>query len=626
MTQTAIDIAPASRETPRSRRRRRWLWWVLSLLLVVAAGTGTHRQAERAFLGEAAGAADTTLRLAIATLRGQLERFERLPPLIADQLLIRALAANPEDPVLVSQANAYLEALAVQLGATDVYLMDRSGLTRAASNHAGETSFIGGNFAFRPYFTEAIAKGEGRFFALGTTSLKRGYYFGAPVPGEGGSPDGVLVFKIDLDAIEDTWRGGAGEIVVTDPEGIVFLSSRDDWLFQAMEAPTPERRARTDETRRYADTAVGTLPVIHSSTAGFPTVAFLSGEPESRTYLRRSEEMPEAPWTVHVLADRTPAGRQALTLALAVAFATAFATLAAAAVSERRARLAERMQMQQSARVELERRVHERTAELAALNTRLAGEVAERTAAEAELRRTQAGLVQAGKMAALGQMSAALSHEFNQPLGAIRNYAENALVFFDRSRADDARGNVERILGLTERLGAISRNLHSFARNPGQRLVAVNVGEVVAAAAEIAGLRLKAAGASLDCDLAPDLPEVVGGPVRLQQVLVNLITNAADAIEAQDDRRIILNAGRKGEDVTITVRDFGPGVPPGLIERIFDPFFSTKGVGKGLGLGLSISYNIINDFGGSLSVRVAEGGGAEFVIRLRVAGAGMPVA
>ncbi|MDZ4134995.1 MAG: ATP-binding protein, partial [Paracoccaceae bacterium] len=202
-----------------------------------------------------------------------------------------------------------------------------------------------------------------------------------------------------------------------------------------------------------------------------------------------------------------------------------------------------------------------------------------------------------------------------------RTYADNALVLMERGRFPEAQGNISRILSLIDRMTAISRHLRSFAREPGQRLTAVNLAEVVEATREIAQLRLGAAGAVLEVTLPEDLPKVVGGPVRLQQVLVNLVTNAADAIEGLEDRRIHLAARQTAQGVRVTIRDHGPGVPAGLAERIFDPFFSTKGVGKGLGLGLSISYNIIKDFGGNLSVDAAPGGGAEFIVDLRIADA-----
>jgi len=595
---------------------------LLALALVALAGLGlwVHDRARQAFLDDTARRGDTTLRLAVSTLQAQLDRFERLPRLIAGHQVIRRLAENPDSPVLVDQANRYLEGIAATLGASDVYFMDPGGTTRAASNHATPTSFVGGNFAFRPYFSDALAGGEGRFYALGTTSGKRGYYFGAPVRS---GPDiaGVLVFKIDLDAIEDTWRGGDDEIVVTDPGGIVFLSSRADWLFHPMTPPTSADLAGIRETRRYADTALDTAPLIAAGPGTGAGLVRIAGAEDDPALLMRSEPMPDAGWTVSVLLDTAPAVRQARTLTVAIVLALGLGSMAAAALLQRRARLRDRMAMQAAAQAELERRVAERTAELAAVNRRLEAEVAERTQAEANLRQAQADLVQAAKLAALGQMSAALSHEFNQPLAAARTYAENAVTLIDRGRVEDARGNAERILSLIDRMAALGRHLRTFARKPGQKIGRATLPEAIAAAAEIAGPRLRTAQAELRVSLAPDLPAVAAGPLRLEQVLVNIITNAADAVEGTGNRQIELTAMPTRNGARITVRDHGPGVPPALRERIFDPFFSTKGVGKGLGLGLSISYNIIKDFGGDLSVTDAAGGGAAFHIDLAAASA-----
>jgi two-component system, NtrC family, C4-dicarboxylate transport sensor histidine kinase DctB len=227
--------------------------------------------------------------------------------------------------------------------------------------------------------------------------------------------------------------------------------------------------------------------------------------------------------------------------------------------------------------------------------------------------------VQAGKLAALGQMSAALSHEFNQPLAAVRNYADNAAVLIERGRVVEASDNIARISKLTERMASISKHLRNFARMPNRQLRAVPLEQVVADTMEVIAWRLKAADAEINIDLGPVPPIVRAGPVRLQQVLVNIISNAADAVEGLDDRRIDLAARSSGSQVLITVRDRGPGVPEGIVGRVFDPFFSTKGVGKGLGLGLSISYNIVKDFGGNLSVERHPGGGAVFTIALDAA-------
>jgi two-component system C4-dicarboxylate transport sensor histidine kinase DctB len=176
-----------------------------------------------------------------------------------------------------------------------------------------------------------------------------------------------------------------------------------------------------------------------------------------------------------------------------------------------------------------------------------------------------------------------------------------------------------RISSLTERMASISRHLRNFARKPNQKLGAVPLDEVVNDTLEIVAWRLKAADAKVTIDLGPKPIFVTGGQVRLQQVLLNIISNAADAIEGLADRNIELAARRKGGKVVITVRDHGPGVPDAIAARIFDPFFSTKGVGKGLGLGLSISYNIVKDFGGNLTAGRHEDGGALFTIELDAA-------
>jgi two-component system C4-dicarboxylate transport sensor histidine kinase DctB len=595
--------------------------WIALLLAVTAAviGVSVHRFATRAALDEAASRGQTTLRLAVAALSGQMRRYEPLPRLIADQELIRDLLARPDDPALRAEANGYLKEINALLDSSDVYVMKTDGETIAASNHDSEISFVGENFTYRPYFQDAMAGKLGRFFALGTTSLKRGYYFSAPVMIED-TVRGVVVFKVDIDAVEASWRGGNNEIIVTDPEGIIFMSGRPDWLYASLKPLTPDRVARTAESRRYANAKLRELPVSRGKPEAGHYFLTIADDRGSREFLELSEDMPDAGWTVSVLTDTASARAQALTNLIAALLLFGLAALLGAIVLQRRSRLAERMEIQRSARMELERRVEERTADLEAANTQLEMEIAERRTTEQRLRQTQADLVQAGKLAALGQMSAALSHEFNQPLAAVKNYADNAAVLLDRGRAAEARDNVSRISSLADRMATISRHLRNFARKPNQKLGPVPLAEVVADTLEIVDSRLKSTGATLSVDLSAEPPSVIAGTVRLQQVLVNVISNAADAVEGQENRTIALSARRDGGKVSIIVRDHGPGVPPAILDRIFDPFFSTKGVGNGLGLGLSISYNIVKDFGGSLSAANHPEGGAVFSIVLDAAG------
>jgi len=583
--------------------------------VVLLAGYFAYIQATRVFLEDTTRRGDTTLQLVATTLDGQMARFERLPLLIADHALIKAIARAPLNPEVIDLANTFLRNTQQLLGASDIYFMDASGITRVASNFDQPTSFVGGNFSFRPYFTDAIRGGQGRFFALGTTSGKRGYYFSAAVR-VAGQIAGVLVVKIDLDAAEDAWRGGDDILLVTDLDGVVFLSSRPDWLFTTLAPLTPAQRATLADNRRYDTVTLKEFPAMsEAQTDGHSLLSVRQGA----TYLVLDKLMPEAGWTIRILLKTASARRQALTVAIVVMLGLGLGVMALAVVVQRRARLRERLFLQQAAQNQLERRVTERTFELASVNERLEAEVAERRQAEQNLRQAQDDLIQAGKLAALGQMSASLSHEYAQPLAAARTYADNALVFLDRNQTDNARDNIGRILSLIERMASIAKHLRSFARSPGQKLSVVNLPEAIEAAAEIAQLRLKAAGASLRVELPKGLPQVVAGPVRLQQVLVNLLTNAADAVEDAANREVLLRAEFTDDTVLLSVLDHGPGVPPDLADRIFDPFFSTKGVGRGLGLGLSISYNIVKDFGGNLTVAKNQGGGAVFRIALRPA-------
>ncbi len=573
--------------------------------------------ATRSYMDEASLQAGSALRLAVSALRGHLSRYEPLPALIADHDDIKHLVSDPADRTLRAAANAYLKEINGLLESSDIYVMTMDGVTIAASNYDGPTSFVGQNFSYRPYFQEAAKGGQSRFYALGTTSLKRGYYFASPIRVDG-EIRGVIVFKVDIDSIEASWLGGEYKIFVSDPEGIIFMTGSPEWLYSAILPLTPERLGRTQASRRYAEAVLKPLPFHEDGATGHRLITLADGG-AAREYLALSQYMPEADWTVNVLMDTSSVRSQARTMLVAVLLFLGLAGLAVAIVIQWRARAQERMRMQVEARNELEHRVEERTADLARVNRQIEQEIAERRLTEQKLRETQADLIQAGKLAGLGQMSAALSHELNQPLAAAKTYADSAAMLIDRNRVEEARDNVRRISGLIDRMASISRHLRNFARKPNEKLGPVALSAVMTDTLEIVAARLKSADATLLIDLGKEPAVVHAGSVRLQQVLVNIIANAADAVEGLPDRRIHIDAVRQKGRVIITIRDHGPGVPAAIAERIFDPFFSTKGVGRGLGLGLSISYNIVKDFGGSLSVSNPPDGGAEFLIELAAA-------
>ncbi|MDE3821562.1 sensor histidine kinase [Sinorhizobium meliloti] len=594
--------------------------FVLALLLLPAAagliavqGTAV---ATRSYMQEASSQANTALRLAVAALSGHLNRYQALPALIADHDDVKELVTRPRDRRLRGAVNSYLKEINELLKSSDIYVITPDGNTIAASNYDGPTSFVGENFSYRPYFQDALKGDQSRFYALGTTSLKRGYYFGAPIR-VGGEIRGVIVFKVDIETIEASWQGGEYRIFVSDPEGIIFMSGNPAWLYAGILPLTPDRLARTEGSRRYADARLRPLPAVQSELSGHRLLRVSEGS--EREYLALSHYMPEADWTVNVLTDTASVRTQALTTVAAVMLLLCLAALAIAIIIQRRTRLRERILMQEQAQEELERRVEERTADLARVNSQIEAEIAERRLTEQQLRQTQADLIQAGKLAGLGQMSAALSHEFNQPLAAAKTYADSAALLIERGRTAEASDNIRRISGLVDRMASISRHLRNFARKPNEKLGPVRLDEVVRDTLEIVETRLKAAGAEMDIDIGDELA-VLAGSVRLQQVLVNVISNAADAVEGLDDRKLSVRAWREGGRAVLTVRDRGAGVAPAVAQRIFDPFYTTKGVGRGLGLGLSISYNIIKDFGGSLTVSNHSEGGAVFRIELALAG------
>jgi two-component system C4-dicarboxylate transport sensor histidine kinase DctB len=598
--------------------RTLWLLGLAGVLLALAAGWLSSGYATRIFLNQTAQRAESTLRLTVAGLSGALRRYEALPDLIADSENIRTFMSSPGNTTLEAFVNTELKKINTVVQSSDIYIMRPDGLTIAASNFDSPNSFIGNNFSYRPYFKDAFAGHRGRYFALGTTSQKRGYYFAAPVR-RSDDVIGVVALKMNVEDIEAAWHGAEHEIIVVDADGIIFMSGRPEWRFAAIQPLSAEARERISQTRKYPDSRPADLNLVHEPAEQGPhQLATIKAGGSTTQYLVKSAAMPEADWTVLVLSNTASAITQAYTSLALVILLVLTMLLALAFMVQRRRQLMERIAAQRTAQAELEHRVAERTADLNSANAKLIGEIAERKQAEQELHKTQADLIQASKLAALGQMSAALSHEFNQPLSAAKSYADNAVAYIDRDRTAEARENISHISSLVDRMAAIGKHLRNFARKPNEGLTAVPIAAVIHDAVEILSSRIKTLSAEVSIALYDEHLHVRAGRNRLQQVLVNLLGNALDIFEADPavPRRIEITAS--GHDpVSIIVRDHGSGIDDEAASHIFDPFFTTKGVGKGLGLGLSISYNIIKDFGGLLSVRNHPEGGAEFTIELK---------
>ncbi|PHQ69576.1 MAG: sensor histidine kinase [Sneathiella sp.] len=589
-------------------------------IVLIAAGWFGYNFTERYFVAQTAEQNKITLRIAVAGLRGELRRYQPLPALIADKALIRHLLEAPENALLLDEVNHTLKNIAETVSASDVYVLDASGLTLAASNFEKPNTFIGRNYSFRPYFKAAM-KGElGRYFAFGIASFRRGYYFSYPVR-EHGQIVGVVVVKINVDDFESVWQGSQNQIAVTDSNGIIFMSNRKDWHFKSLQKLSDGDLAFIGESRQYPLDVIEPLGIkeSHAGPEGTEILVIDDGT-EDEAFIVQQMPMREAGWTVHIFSPLVLARAPTYVAFSLAVLSVMLVLLAATFLAQRRTRLMERIAAQREAQDMLENRVAERTDDLNKANKKLREEIEERRAAEGQLRRAQSDLVQASKLAALGQMSAALSHEFNQPLSAVKSYADNAATLLDRERVGEARSNITHISALVDRMAAISKHLRNFARKPQEKIGPIPVAMVVNDAIEIMSGKLKSKAIQINIEQPGVELWAVGGQVRLQQVLVNLISNSLDAMaDHMTEPSIDISTLQQGDLVRILVRDHGPGLRPDIAEQIFDPFFTTKGISKGLGLGLSISYNIIEDFGGRLSVYNHPEGGAVMSVELKAA-------
>jgi len=606
---------------------------VAALLLLFAALTlGASQLAFRYSLSAGMAELESTgrhrLDLYAASLEREIDKYGYFPALLGlDQSVLEMLAAP--DAARVARMNHYLEQLNARAGSLSIYILDREGRVLASSNWRQRDSFIGENLFFRPYFRQALETGAGRFFGIGTTQGEPGYYLSSALA-SGQDVAGVAVVKVGLRQLEQSWGAVEAPALVSDENGVVILSSVPDWKFttiKPLDKATLEAFERTQQYNRQALAPLGVkelsvledgarlvrLPATATSAPVFP----LAGN-----FLAQTRNLPGTPWNITVYSPQAQVRTIAVNrAALAGAFA-AFLFILALLLNQRRRHLQDQLAAQaalQRAHDELERNVIERTADLSSANERLIKEVAERTQAERTLRSAQDELVQAGKLAVIGQLSAGIAHELNQPLAALRTLSGNARKFLARGNQETASSNLERIDQLVDRMGLLTSQLKSFARKSSGRPQAVPVRRAIENALFLLEQRLKQAGTVVCVDLPPDELEAWCDPNRLEQVLVNLAGNALDAMEGQHAPVVDISASRCDGRILIRVRDRGPGISEEASGRLFEPFFTTKEAGGGLGLGLAISAGIVADFGGALSAHNQPEGGAVFTVDLPAA-------
>ncbi|ALU47065.1 two-component system sensor histidine kinase DctB [Pseudomonas aeruginosa] len=576
----------------------RWRSLVILALLLAPLLWPLQYFAERYYSEQLAEQNRQTLDLYVANLLGTLRRYEELPQILGGLPVLRQALQQPGDPLLQKIANEALADIRRRTGADVIYLLQPDGTTQVASNWAQADSFVHRNFAFRPYYRKAMQGRLARFFGLGTTSIKRGYYFASAVK-EGSRIIGVLVVKVDLEHIERLWGNSPEQLLVIDNYGVVILSSREDWRFHASR---PLSAAERDE--------------IHANIP-YPVQDPKPLRLQQSAWLSQSRTLPETGWTVSIYAPRTLIERPVRSVLL-IGGATLLALLLLLTLlTLSRRHYLDRIALEAEAKRQLEERVLERTRELENANAQLQQEVHEREQAQRELMRAQDEVVQAGKLTALGTMSASISHELNQPLAAIRSYADNARVLLDHQRTEDARGNLEQISDLTTRMASIIAHLKAYARGARRAPENVQLQPAIEDALSMLASRRRAMNVELLRDV-PDAPLwVQAGETRLRQILGNLLTNALDALaEKAPPRRLWVIASQDQHGVILTLRDNGPGFSEDALAHAHEPFFTTKTTAKGLGLGLAICDNLLRALGGRLEMGNHLEGGA--VVRLHL--------
>jgi len=531
----------------------------------------------------------------------ELQKFRLLPLVLAEYPDVRAMLET-HDAATLARINARLELLAQRTDAAAIYVLTAQGRAVAASNHRLPTSFVGQDYGFRPYFQGAIRDGNAELFALGTVSGRPGLYLARRI-GDAARPLGVIVVKIEFEAMQAAWARQPGKTLVTDAHGVVIVTSEPRWRFGTIGQLGPDARAAIRTTRQYGDLPLAPLPL----TVDNGTASMAGERPGSRI---ATTGLPLAGAQLRILYPLDPAMRGANANARLVSLG-ALVLIAGALLLLWRAR--ERRLLQLASQRALEGQVAERTAELRETNAQLVAESTERARADQRYRAAREELAQANRLGSLGQITAGVAHEINQPVAAIRSFAENAQGFLARGDGGKADENLGRIVDLTQRIGTITAELRNFARRRTPETGAVDVDAVIESTLLLIGDRVRAQGVVLE-RTGPAGLHVIADRVRLEQILINLIQNALDALAGRDRPLIRIVTAHADLRVAITVADNGPGVAPELAGELFMPFVT--GRAEGLGLGLPIARNIAREFGGELSLAESLLGGAAFRLDL----------
>jgi len=594
------------------RTRRKQLYAFLGAVAVIGASAFASQYIWReAGLKSLQAVNEQRVQLVANALTAEIGRQDHLPVVLSLDPDVRNALGPQGDGNRLERLSRKLEVVSREADTRALYLVAPNGMVVASDNWQSPETLVGRNLANRPYVINAIENGRSSDLGVEPESNRARYYLAEAVRA-GVTLLGIAVVRIEFDALEAAWERAAERVLVTDPDGVVFLASDPAYKYRSIGGKGASVRENPDVAKRYPGVLAAPITFKVLERRGPDSIIQVEAPDAGATYLYQTMHLPIYGWTIHRFTDLTTVREDQRDGAIiGGAIAALIISLVLYVIERHRAYVAEKAGV---ARLKAE--VDERTRDLSESNASLQTEIDEHRRTEARLRATQNELVQAGKLAALGQMSAALAHEINQPLAAIRTFMASAKVFAQRGNLAQVVSNLDLIADLAERVAGITGHLKTFARKsePGHP-EPVLVDRAIDGTLFLLESQIKAAGVSVEKQVEPDL-WVLGHAVQLEQVILNLVRNALDAVADQENGRISITAQASGSNVLIKVADNGHGIPASRIDQIFDPFFTTKALGKGLGLGLSISYGIVQDFGGQIHARNLPGGGAELTVEL----------
>ncbi|MFJ4372097.1 ATP-binding protein [Pseudomonas japonica] len=593
----------------------------LILLLTIGLGVGGYLVSEHNGIRTLSDNGERQLELHARTVESEISKYTYLPSLLELEDSVSKLLTEP-DGEHRQRVNEYLEGLNRRSRSRAIFVLDTTGRVQATSNWRDVDSFLGEDLSFRAYFQDAVRGQPGRFYGIGSTTGEPGYYLAHGLE-EHGKIIGVAVIKVRLENLEERWQRARLEAFVSDENGIIILSSDPARRLKSVRPLTAEVKERLARSLQYYWFSLNELQPLAREKLGdglekltFPANARLDEGARQVSYLAQTRRLADTPWHFTLLTPLQDLRRESIIQGVLVAVAFALLTILAIAWNERRKVIATRLAAREAleeANNQLERRITERTADLRASNERLKAQIRERRQAEQTLRHAQDELVQAGKLAAIGQMSTSIAHELNQPLAALRTLSGNTVRFLERGSLEVASANLRTMNDLIDRMGRITASLRSFARRGDDRGQA-SLGKAVEATLQVLAARIDGCHLKLHSNYSEQTLAI--DQTRLEQILVNLIGNALDAMAAVPLPELWLEGEVQDGKYRLRVRDNGHGIDDETRKHLFEPFFTTKPGEHGLGLGLTLSASLAAAAGGSLNVEHPASGGTAFVISL----------